>query len=118
MLHRRGLDQLETEMMAFSREWDRRSTEKLQTVCGGVLQGRPKIFRAGDLEPPVDCDDQRSSRRRSKRIAVVSCQSPPRGVGMPSQAAQFFDLYLEAPVDISRVLWLATAGGLRYLNPP
>jgi ATP-dependent Lon protease len=37
---------------------------------------------------------------------------------MPSQAAQFFDLYLEAPVDISRVLWLATAGGLRYLNPP
>jgi ATP-dependent Lon protease len=28
------------------------------------------------------------------------------------------DFYLEAPVDISRVLWLATAGGLRYLNPP
>ena len=37
---------------------------------------------------------------------------------MPSQAAKFFDLYLEAPVDISRVLWLATAGGLRYFNPP
>jgi hypothetical protein len=44
VLHRRGLDQLETEMMAFSREWDRRSTEKLQTVCGGGAPGSAENF--------------------------------------------------------------------------
>jgi hypothetical protein len=41
---------------------------------------RPKIVDARQSNPGRL--RQRSSKRRSKRITVVDCQSPPRGVGM------------------------------------
>jgi phage terminase large subunit-like protein len=41
VLHRRGLDQLEAEMMAFSREWDRAvdgSPNRLDAMIWGITR--------------------------------------------------------------------------------
>jgi hypothetical protein len=53
-------------------EFHRRSKYRVSVWPTGRLPARPKIVHARDFEPPVDRDDQRSSRRRTKRSSIAS----------------------------------------------
>jgi hypothetical protein len=96
VLHRRGLDQLDAEMMAFSREWDRSvdgSPNRLDAMVWGLMR-LPKVithipigcalFRpAPRREPPptsnttCQCHDRQESASTSRdRTVAVARRAP------------------------------------------